>query len=252
MKNHQIVKLLFCLIVFIFKCNNSTEPEKIRPGPPEIIPKSSDEAIVETGIDAIPEGFGIFLEWSLPQDNQIKWIKIYRKSMEEAKFLFLSSESSVDTFFIDYEINQGITYYYYLVSVSRNRMESLPSDTVHYKLYPKPSGLSHTSGPQPFFSWHYSAIPPIGYLLRLEDYNSGDLIWLSLVARVYDPIVRVVYNWDGNALADSLPFGGRFRWRVDILGSDLFSGSESNWKLLDRGSGESFLKKGSKIKNDVY
>lgn len=234
MKNYPVLMFLFFMIFCIIQCNNGTEPEPIRPDPPEIIPKSSDEAATESGIDAIPDGVGIFLHWSLPKNNLIKWIKIYRKSANDKNFLFLTSESSIDTFFVDYEVYHGLLYSYYLIAVNRDRVESLPSDTVYYRLYPKPNNLNQDDGPKPVFSWHYSDIPPVGYLLRLENYDSSELVWLSTVGRFYESIVSVTYDWDGNAVLDSLSTGVRFRWRVDVLGSDLFSGSESNWKLLER------------------
>ena len=234
MKDYPIMMFLFFNIFCIIGCNNATEPEPLRPDPPEIIPKSSDEAAIETGIDAIPDGTGIFLQWSLPKNNLIKWIKIYRKSAKDNNFLFLSSESSIDTFFVDYEVYHGLLYSYYLIAVNRDRVESLPSDTVSYSLFPKPDNLNQSAGPKPVLSWHYSYIPPVGYLIRLEDYDSGELVWLSTVGQVYESIISATYNWDGGAVLDSLSTGVRFRWRVDVLGSDLYSGSESNWKLLER------------------
>ncbi len=197
MKSCPILMFLFFMIFCFIQCNNATAPEPIRPDPPEMVPKSLDEAAIETGIDAISDGMGILLQWSLPQKNLIKWIKIYRKSANDNKFLFLSSESSIDTFFIDYEVTYGILYSYYLIAVNRDNTESLPSDTVFYRLYPKPNNLNHTDGPKPVFSWHYSFIPPVGYLLRLENYDSGELVWISTVGRFYESIVSVAYNWDG-------------------------------------------------------
>ena len=226
--------LLLLLTTEIHGCRNSSEPEPVRPDPPRIVAKSPDAALQETGIDAIPEGNGIYFAWYPPEDNRVKWIKIYRRAQNEEKFQFLYSVSSQDTSFIDYEIYPEIPYFYYLTSVTRNRINSAPSDTIHYMLFSKPDGLSTTNGSKPVFSWHYPALPPIGYYLRLEDEQTTERIWLSEITHVYDAVIQVAYNYDGTAKLDSLPVGRRFRWRVDVIGMDMFSGAESNWKLLQR------------------
>lgn len=234
-KSETICFLLILLLTTgVHGCRNSSEPEQVKPDPPRIVVKSEDTSVQETGIDAIPEGNGIFFAWYLPKDDQVKWIKIYRRAQNEEKFQFLSSVSSQDTSFIDYEIYTEISYFYYLTAVTRNKVNSVPSDTIHYMLFPKPDGLSATNGSKPVFSWHYSALPPIGYYLRLEDEQTAERIWLAEITQVYDAVIQVGYNDDGTAKLDSLPAGRRFRWRVDVIGMDIFSGAESNWKLLQR------------------
>ena len=234
LKIYQILMLIFCAFLITFNCKNSSEPELERPERPQIVPKSPDEARIEAGIDAIPVGDGIFFEWYLPQDSRIKWIKVYRRAQNEEDFVFLTSVSSLDTFYIDYNIYPEVQYYYYLISVSRNKVESETSDTLYYSLYPKPDGLSIEDNAKPTFSWHYPSIPPLGYLLRLENKETFDIIWQSFVTQVYESIVKVEYNWDGKAQLDSLQIGTQYRWRVDVIGDNLYSGSESNWKLLER------------------
>ncbi|HDL17961.1 MAG TPA: hypothetical protein ENH29_02795 [Bacteroidetes bacterium] len=226
--------LILLLTTGVHGCRNSSEPEPVRPDPPQIVAKSPDTALQETGIDAIPEGDGIFFAWHPPRDDRVKWIKIYRRAQNEDKFQFLASVSSRDTSFIDYEIYPEIPYFYYLTTVTRNRVNSAPSDTIHYMLFPKPGGLSNSEGNKPAFSWHYSALPPIGYYLRLEDEQTAERIWLAEITHVYDAVVQVEYNFDGTANQDSLVTSHRYRWRVDVIGMDFFSGAESNWKLLQR------------------
>lgn len=234
LKTYQILMLIFSAFLITFNCENSTEPELDHPERPQIVPKSPDEARLETGIDAIPEGDGIFFDWYLPQDSRVKWIKIYRRLQNEEDFVFLTSLSSLDTFYIDYDIYQEVQYFYYIISVTRNKVESEPSDTLHYRLYPKPDGLSNSDSSEPIFTWHYPSIPPLGYLLKLEEKETFEIIWQSFIAQVYEAVVKIEFNWDGNAQLDSLQIGKQYRWRVDVIGNDLYSGSESNWKLLER------------------
>ena len=71
--------LIFPSIFFTLKCNNkTTEPEPIKPNQPEFVSKSLDSAEKETGIDAIPDGDGIILEWNLSNLDIVEWIKIYK------------------------------------------------------------------------------------------------------------------------------------------------------------------------------
>lgn len=137
-----------------------------------------------------------------------------------------------DSIFIDYDIELESRYYYYLKSVDKRRFDSVTSDTVSYMLLSKARNLNHSKVAKPTFAWHYPFVSPVGYLLRMEDVNSDEVIWISLVTS-FDSITEIQYNWDGKALLDSIPTNPQFRWRVDVLGPDIFSGSESVWKLLE-------------------
>jgi len=137
-----------------------------------------------------------------------------------------------DSIFIDYDIELESRYYYYLKSVDKRRFDSVTSDTVSYMLLSKARNLNHSKVAKLTFAWHYPFISPVGYLLRMEDVNSDEVIWISLVTS-FDSITEIQYNWDGKALLDSIPTNRQFRWRVDVLGPDIFSGSESVWNLLE-------------------
>ncbi len=224
--------LLFWVFLITFNCTkNSTAPQPERPDRPKFVAKSLDNAVYESGIDAVPEGNGIFIHWYLPQANRIQWIKIYRKTEYEEEYQFLASVDYSDTLYVDYDVELDLRYFYFLKAVDFKKIESLASDTVNYRLYPKANGLHATAQPRPVFAWQYQSLPPIGYLLRLEEEASANVVWLSFVES-YDLLNQVEFNWDGKARLDSLQLGNRYRWRIDVLGADLFSGSESNWKLL--------------------
>ena len=230
-----ILLLAFPVIFISLHCNKkATEPEPTKPNPPEFVLKSLDGAENETGIDAIPDGNGIALEWYPADQNIVEWIKIYKQSQNNPEFSFLASVESQDSMYVDYDINLETRYYYFLKSVDKTKVESLPSDTVAYKLLPKAGNLSHTDHPIPTFSWQYPYLSPVGYLVRLEDNQSAEIIWISSEIQSYELITMVVYNFDGRAKLDTLTSGRQYRWRVDVLGSDLFSGSESGWKLIER------------------
>lgn len=232
---HKLNIITFGIVVFIgTSCSvDPTATQREQPDPPRFILKSDDQANMEYGIDAIPEGDGIFLIWQNMNNNQVKWTKIYRRAEFENGFQFLTSVNEPESTFVDYDLELEMRYYYYLKSVDKRRFDSLPSDTLSYMLLPKATNLNHSLDAIPTFVWHYPFVSPVGFLLRLEDVSSNEVVWMSLVTS-FDSIVEINYNWDNRAMLDSIPSGRSFRWRVDVLGPDLFSGSESVWKLLER------------------
>jgi len=237
MTNFKIVIsiLIFCGIFFIFNCNkNTSDPEPEKPDQPEFATKSLDIAEHETGIDAIPEGNGILLEWEPLNIDLVEWVKIYKKSQGSQNFHFLTSVASTDSIYIDYDVNIETRYYYYLKSVGKAKVESLPSDTSSYRLLPKAASLNYTGSAVPSFSWQYPYLSPVGYLIRLEDEGSSEVVWISNEIQSYDLITTIDYNNDGKAKLDSLQSGLKYRWRVDVLGSDLYSGSESGWNIIEK------------------
>ena len=224
-------------MVFILHCNkNSSDPEPENPDRPEFVTKSLDTAENETGIDAIPEGSGILLEWHPLNIDLVEWVKIYKRSQGYQNFQFLTSVASTDSMYIDYDINIETRYYYYLKSVDKVKVESLPSDTISYKLLPKATSLNYSNFAVPTFSWQYPYLSPVGYLVRLEDDGSSEVIWISSEIQSYEPTTttNISFNFDGKSKLDSLQTGFKYRWRVDVLGSDLYSGSESGWNIIER------------------
>jgi len=68
------------------------------------------------------------------------------------------------------------------------------------------------------------------YVIRFVKAASGEIIWISVVLSSYSgDRERVIFNSDGFASIDFLQTGIDYQWRVDIIGSESHSGSESGW-----------------------
>ena len=210
----------------------SSESEQARLPVPKFVSKTADTAFVEHGIDAIPEADGIFLEWFSPPGEAVSGTKIFRRPEGQKKFAFLAKVELPETTFVDFDVAIQRSYSYYLMFYGKsNSGESAHSDTVHYFLFPKPENLHAAAGGRPLFSWTYAETPPLEYLLRLESGGGARLIWQAGVVS-YDPVIQVFYNFDGSARLDSLKPEQSYRWRVDVVGPDLYSGAESKWSWI--------------------
>lgn len=199
---------------------------------PKFVSKTPDTAFVEHGIDAIPEADAIFLEWYSPRDSRIAATRIFRLTPGNKAFRQIAEVAVPETTYVDFDVAIQERYSYYLAFAGKSDLGlSATSDTVHYSLLPKPFDLRVSLGVRPTFSWQYSETPPPGYLIRVESRDGDQLLWLTQVVS-YDSFIRIGYNFDNSAPVDSLDRRVGFRWRVDVLGTDLFSGSESNWEYV--------------------
>jgi len=231
MKSMPIVVACFLLCL-----GCSTEFEDKGPPPPTLLPPPDDLAVVEKGIDAVPEGDAIQLDW-LPSDGQeVAGYRLYRRAGRTGAFLLLKSFRAQDTTFVDPSgIEVGTRYFYFMTAVDRAGREGSPSDTVDYMLVPKAFSLHCTATPTPIFRWHVHDYPA-QYVLKLFDLNDGTKIWFSVVQSDYaDQDEEVPYNWDGTAAIPVLTAGRTYRWRVDVVGTERNSGSESAWNRFTAG-----------------
>ncbi|HDL78040.1 MAG TPA: hypothetical protein ENH53_10355 [Bacteroidetes bacterium] len=159
--------------------------------------------------------------------------KIYKKEARVGSFQFLTQFSKNDTSFIDANVEVGIRYEYYLTAVGFKNQESAPSDTAVYKLLNKAVSLGNTLSQLPVFEWHYSGVAPVLYILRLLENPANKPIWIARVHPGYQGQQETaLYNFDGTAAMDSLQKNKTYAWRVDEIGSEASSGSESNWKVF--------------------
>lgn len=210
----------------------STQPEKEQgPSPPVLLAPPDDLALVERGIDAVPEADAIQIDWLLPEQvADLAGFRLYRRTARGA-FVLLKSLKSQDTTFVDDQnIEVGTRYYYFMTSVDRAGREGPPSDTVDYALVPKAFNLHSTGTLTPVFRWQVHDYPS-QYVVKLFDLTDGSKVWFSLVFSDFaDQDEEVTYNWDGTAATPTLIAGRSYRWRVDVVGSERNSGSESNWR----------------------
>ncbi len=232
-ERRQFFLLLFIIIFSILSCKSSSSgPEVRKPDPPVIVPKSAENSAIEKGVDAIPEMDAVFFEWHRPLMKIRIW-KVYKRKTESGSFRFLADVSNVDTSFIDQNVQIGSRYWYYVTAVGLNGRESLPSDTVDYKLLGKVTSLGNTLDTHPVFEWSTSWVAPIYYILRLYKNTQHTPIWITMVYPSYQgQRETVAYNSDGLAVEKSLEINKTYAWRVDEVGSETNSGSESNWKIF--------------------
>ncbi len=227
-----IFLLIFSVIFLTFHCKPKNSNQAVQnPQPPVMVPKSSETAGKEKGIDAVPEADAIFVEWFSTKDETVRHWKLFRRDSQQG-FELIITLTAVDTSYLDENVETGKRYFYFLTAVNAAGLESLPSDTVSYKLLPKPVNLGNILTVRPDFEWHFIGVPPVLYVLRLFQNPSKRLIWLSQVTPNYGATEHVRFNWDGKAIEDSLQRGISYYWRVDEIGAELNCGSESNWKIF--------------------
>lgn len=233
MRNGSYFFLLLGLIFAIFSCTKQVNTIKNRPLPVMLVPGVQDTSEIEKGIDAIPEGDKIRIEWKASPEIEVRDYRIYRSVEREKSYLFISELSIPDTTFED-EAIVGQRYYYYIQAVTDENIESFPSDTLDYKLIHKAVNITPkgtTIYPQPELSWKDPNIPTEAYyVIRFVKATSGEIMWISVVPSSYSGDREgVIFNSDGFASIDFLQPGIDYQWRVDIIGSESHSGSESGW-----------------------
>ena len=230
--------LLFGMFFIILHCKNQLLDDEIQPTPVQWIPTVDDTCRIERGIDAVPEGTAIYLEW-LPSDEDIvRGYEIYRSASRKGGYQIVADQTILtqfDSLYIDYGVTNNNRYYYFIKAVSDAGITSNPSDTVDYKLIEKAVFLSIQQGvspSKPLFQWkdptNWQASPY--YVIRLISAISGDYIWISQVNPQFgSEFQQIPYNEDGTAVMDSLTSGVDYNWRIDISGSENHCGSESQW-----------------------
>ena len=235
MWKQMVFCLLFGLLFTIFNCKNEVNTGTIKPSPIILIAGLGDTSLVERGIDTIPEGDVIRIEWIPSSEGEVNRYRIYRSEENRSgPFIEIGSVSEIDSFFLDYSVSVGKRYYYYVLVQNDDEILSDPSDTLDYKLIAKATNLKTTASADSF-SWidpnDYAA--PF-YVIRLLEVASQDMIWFTTIETKYDNIQSVLYNKDGSANLDSLIIGIDYQWRIDIKGPEDHCGSESEWAIIQR------------------
>jgi len=222
--------LMVCL-PFLVACDKQTTESKVLCLPVQFVPARADTAVIERGIDAVPESDAIQLQWQRQSD--LSEYRLYRKSREEESFQNLAILSERDSLYLDSQnLRLNTRYYYTIIGGNSAGWVTPPSDTVDYLLLPKVVNLAQAIL-RDTLHFHWQPAPqslPESYLLKLFDDVSGRLLWLSTVPSYQAVEEDVRYNWDGLARRPKLSSAGKYRWRVDAIGSEARSGSESNWQ----------------------
>ena len=237
------------IIVFI-ACSDTNGPVTEEPGKLTFVPKGPDTAIVERGIDAVPDKDGILLEWFKSNDNNIRYIDIYRQKDGETYFRKIrtidleTASAGGDVSYIDESDDIGINIYneYFLRALNSDGVEGQPSDTVQYNLLHKPV-LSQPNGETvdglPVFTWTFTdeVPPPDTYILRIEEVFTNRVVFIREFQIDYGAVIQ---SLDLSEEEDPPQFvsGFTYRWRIDSVGAGIldpldrdknYSGSESQW-----------------------
>jgi len=239
---------LICLsCLMVFSCGEDTIDEDITaPMPPELVEKSVEYAMVENGIDAVPGGNWIYLQWDPNTEDDLAGYQIWRMaeddtnqtflllqnlsltqltSIEQPEFTDMSPEVAPNPF-----TGFGRGYYYYITAYDDMGNQSAASDTAYYKLLKKPQSLS-VDADLDTVRWSYPIAPEedVYFVLRIVRVPSGDYVWITRYYNFQDPFA-VPYNFDGSAIG--FMGSGKYYFRVDVSYltdyGDLYNGAESN------------------------
>jgi len=235
---------LFILIIAIFSCQNSTNPDLPQPARVQWVPRSSDLAATERGIDAVPESNGISMQWFSLHDQNLKKYSVYRRKSQETYFKVIKNIDletvfpGQDTVYTDNDtLMQFYRYtYYYVTATNRDDLEGPPSDTIRYQLLEKPMTVQpngQTFGEIPLFFWSFPpTATPDSFILRIELEYLNLLVYAAKFQSNYDSPDQTL---DLHQTADPPVFipGNSYRWRIDSIGPDSSSsGAESAWKIF--------------------
>ena len=222
-------------------CERGSNKDTVAPDPPVVLPASECTSADEQGIDAIPEWDWIRLEWWVGSEEDLAGYEIYRHREGEAAdsliaVLPIEEISGEVAFYEDEDVALQVRYFYTIKAFDEAKNASTASDTLTYMLLSKlmpdqPRGDITDRIPEFIFNWGDDPSTIIHYVVKVKD-ALNTYVWISDpahgIAREYENPGHMVYNVDGGAASDSLESGVYF-WRVDGVGSEEYSGSESRW-----------------------
>lgn len=250
---------IIIFIIFISACQQPTDERVFQPDPVQLVlrPAGADTLPEEPGIDAVPTDEGevnhIQVQWYRhKQINNIEKFVIYRSSEPKGDKNYnkigevqANVAGKVDSVYFDtQDLSINVRYYYYVTAVGKSGKESLPSDTVSYRLLEKASKLSLNGNANvvnkpdmEFIWWIESGNTPDKYILRIERFISNEfhpLAFIKLIQSTYQ--TPQSFRLEGAQLKEIFT-DGDYRWRVDCVGQEdvanqSFEGSESNWQLF--------------------
>jgi len=143
----RIFQLLITLYLaaVLYSCGENIDVEdKTAPTKPVFHGKSSDSAMVESGIDAVSEGDYIYLEWKPNQESDLQGYIIERKDPDSTQWIQLGSMlAKGDTTYLDNsdglidDNNTNKKFFYRVLAVDESGNRSEPSFEESYRLLPK-------------------------------------------------------------------------------------------------------------------
>ena len=231
--------LLFAGIFLIFHCTKSTNNGTLIPARVVLLPGVADTCRAERGLDAVPEGNIIRIEWIPGHRDEVAEYDLFRSVVRTGSYVSIARIAVTDSVYEDADVRPDERFYYFIRALSRDGLQSEPSDTLSYMLILKATALTPSgfiTEARPELSWTDPNLPPKAfYIVRFIEGISGDVIWISVVPSSYTGGTEsVVFNADGFATIDSLKIDIPYHWRVDVVGSESNSGSESVWNTIRR------------------
>jgi hypothetical protein len=222
----------------LWGCEKSTPTDTTAPAAPLLLPVPADSVWDESGTDAVAEEDWIRLMWRTNDEDDLEGYKIYRSSPPLNIKTLLATQTAgggeADTLFDDTTVELNVRYTYTVTAFDRSGNESEASTAMDYMLIPK-LGVENLTAPRgtisdrrPVFTWT-STGESIENYLRVYDSDQDRTVWVSDGQNPFSSPHELLYNDDGSAVDSLLLPGHNYRWRVDRTGSELRSGSESNW-----------------------
>ncbi len=231
------LSLILILGFAILGCKNKTVEPGVKPGAIRLIHHGADTDWTEKGIDADSETDGIYLSWFSPKEDDIDYVEIYRSREDETDFEQLTKIYSPDTSYVDNKVVFHKRYSYYVIPVNEDGQKGVSSDTLFYTLLEKAKDFlpkGSTDSVTPTFSWRDpNSSPVFSLIFKLIEAANETLIWNTVVENTGgDSRMNIVYNFDGTAQISELRRGVDYLWRIDLIGPETNSGSESGWTPL--------------------
>jgi hypothetical protein len=244
MKCLFITILIFFFLLLLAGCDDEPVNKVNPPARVVLIASSADTSAVESGIDAIylansPDQNAIFFEWRPNSENTLAGYEIYRSTFANQNYTSLvrviENFGVIDTLYIDNSISLNTRYYYFIRAFDEFEQYSDPSDTISYEIIENPV-LSSPVGiigniTAPLFIWDFPSLAvPQYFVFRLE--VSENEIYRNL----YSKLVEISVDYDPHqewTLTELIPGAalspGKYRWRIDSIGSEDNQGAESAW-----------------------
>jgi hypothetical protein len=220
------------LIFIILACTKQTTSGGKKPEAVELIAGVADTCRSERGIDTVPHGNLIRLEWIPSGEEEVTDYDIYRSENRSGPYVHIQSVSIPDSSYEDGPLSIGVRYFYYVFAITDENLKSTSSDTLDYMLLMKAANLQpggNTSQKKPAFTWQDLNSPTAHeYIIRFQEEVTNKWVGFSVIQSSYQGGWETI-PFDSVAFIDSLKQGVNYKWRVDIVGPSENSGSESSW-----------------------
>lgn len=243
MKVLKILSIIFFIMLLVVSCEDQPINKVDPPAKVMLIESSADTSAVERGIDAIyldssPNKNAIIFQWRPNQETTLAGYEIYRSTSANQNYTALAkiveNFGVIDTFYIDNSVSLNIRYYYFIKAFDELGQYGEPSDTISYEVIEN-AVLSSPVGiignvTAPLFVWDFPPIVPHYFIFRLE--ISENEIYRNL----YSKLIELTVDYDPHQewtlvklIAVTALSPGKYRWRIDSIGSELNQGAESAW-----------------------